>query len=237
MVTVLFMLVASPPTGQTVLGKELLETAISFHIKLPEHVEQSLQNLVMRAYDIYSPEEFKEFISTEDSDGWNILMHYAANGEVIRLHWLFDLLKKIYGTNQQDLFDILFEKGNLGRTPLFIAVMRKQTSVVKLLLETAYEFFGTNKDMFFTYTQQPDSLTQWTPLMLAAYLNSYKSMHYILQAETKAFGAGAKRLRRWIKLADSLSDRTGKEIISQYHGQPRDKSRIREFIVDSSVFG
>ena len=156
------------------------------------------------------------------------MMHYASNGQVDQLVWLFDLLKKMYGNDQQALFDIVYEKDNLGRTPLYVAVMRKQPIMVETLLKKAQELFGDNKDFYYLYSQSGDDVKQWSPLMLAAYLNEYQTMKSILAHEVAVFGPGAVRLQRNLRKAFALADAQGKKLIQQYHNFPEVKGQRHE---------
>lgn len=205
------------------LGNELIAQAMRFDAKANPEVDEESRQMILNAQDLYSPKEFEEFITTKDSDGWDIIMHYAANGQRSQLMWLLDLLKTIYGSNQKTIFEIMYEKDRYGRSPLYIAVMRKQVGVVKVLLEKAKEFFGDNKDLFYTFTQSPDDLSEQTPLMLAAYLNQYEIMKTLLKYEVEVFGPADKRLQRELRKAYALSDAKGQQLIQEYHDFPESK--------------
>lgn len=210
------------------LGRDLLAKAISFDAKFNPDVDEQFRQLILSAQDLYSPKEFQDFIATEDSDGWNIIMHYASNGQVKQLVWLLDLLKKMFGTDQKVLFDIVYEKDKYGRSPLYIAVMRKQVRMVDALLKEAKEMFGTNKDLFYTFTQSPDDLTNWSPLMLAAYLNEYEVIKALVKYEVAVFGRGTERLQRNLRKAYALADAQGKVLIQKYHNFPEVKGQRHE---------
>lgn len=232
---VIFKLFGARPHGKTVLGRELLDTAISFHIKLDDKAEENVKKLVEKARDIYSPQEFKDFISTQDNDGWSILHHYAANGDIKNLRWILDILKNIYGDDPQTLYEILFQKDNYGRTPLYISITRRQPGIVYILLEKAQEFFGRNRDLFFTYSQEPGTVTGFTPLTLAAYLNDYESMEAILQAQVNVFERDDKRLHRNIRFAHKYADGKGSRLIRKHHLLPEDRLKKRQvFVVPAS---
>lgn len=215
-------LYAVTTTQKTQLSRALLAKTISFDAKFDPEVDKEFRHMIISAQDIYSPEEFQDFITQEDRDGWNIFMHYAANGQVEQLTWLFDLLKKMYGKNQETLFNILYNKDKYGRSLLYIAVNREQIRAVEVLLKKARELL-TDKDLLFAFIESPDDLTKWTPLMLAAYLNSYEIMRLILQNEVDLFGQAPKELQRNLRRAFALSDAKGKALIQQYHNFPETK--------------
>ncbi len=204
------------------LSKDLLAKTISFDAKFDPEVDKEFKHMIMSAQDIYSPREFKDFITTEDRDGWNIFMHYAANGQAEQLSWLLDLLKKLYGNNQETLFNILYNKDKYGRSLLYIAIDREHIRTVEVLLKKIRELL-TDKDLLFAFIESPDDLTKWTPLMFAAYLNDYEIMKLILQTEVDLFGQAPERLQRNLRRAYALGDAKGKELIQQYHNFPETK--------------
>lgn len=219
---------ASEVRTKAELSSDMLTKVLSFDAKVKPQGEQQLRDLILNAQDLYSPEEFKDFINTEDKDGWNIIMSYVANGQASQLAWLLDLLKKMYGNDQRTLFDITYEKDKDGRSALYLGVMREQVLAVDTLLKKTFEMFGTNKDYYYTYTQSPDDLTARTPLMQAAYLNAYEIMKSILKYEVMAFGPGAPRLQRNLRKAYALADSKGKQLIQQYHRFPITKGRMHD---------
>lgn len=224
------------PQGKTVLGRDLLDTAIGFHIKQHPKDKDDVKKLVEKARNIYSPQAFQDFISTKDNDGWSILHHYAANGDQKNMRWLLSMLKDIYGDDPQTLYELLFQKDNYGRTPLYLSITRKKPGIVMLLLEKAQEFFGKDKDLFYTYTQEPDTTTQWTPLMLAAYLNDYESMEQLLKAQVNVFKRdNEKRLHRNIRFAHKYADKEGSRLIRQHHVLPEDINRKKRQMFTTSV--
>ncbi len=204
------------------LSRNLLARTISFDAKFDPEVDKEFRHMIISAQDIYSPQEFQDFITQEDRDGWNIFMHYAANGQAEQLKWLIDLLKKLYGKNQETLFNILYNKDKYGRSLLYIAVDREQINIVDVLLKKIRELL-TDKDLLFAFIESPDDLTKWTPLMFAAYLNNYAIMELILKAEVDIFGQAPVRLQRNLRKAYALGDAKGKALIQQYHNFPETK--------------
>lgn len=214
---------AMPQQQKPQLGKHALEKIIKSDSQLDPNIDKTVHQMIVNAQDIYSSREFMEFITATDDDGWNIFMHYAANGQIAQLSWLLDIIKKIYGKSQKDVFNILFNKDKYGRSLLYIAVMREQVGSVDTILTKIQEML-TNKDLLFAFIESPDDLTGWTPLMFAAYLNNYAIMQLILKAEVKIFGQAPPRIQINLRKAYALSSAKGQALIQQYQNFPVTKT-------------
>lgn len=154
-------------------------------------------------------EKFKSLMMTRDDDKLSVLSHLVIEFDPGELLDTIKVIQKYWGSNHKPIIDLFLSKGDLGRSALYFAVLRKKIDMLEVLLHKGKEIFGKNKAKFLLFINgenekgERELFNFRTPLILASYNDDIPSVQALVETALKVFGKNSKNFKEFLHARDN----------------------------------
>jgi ankyrin repeat protein len=146
---------------------------------------------------------FEACVTQRDEEDWTPLMHAAAIAREDRVLMILNALEAFYGNDYDSILRILNAQGPYGKTALYLAVERRHTAVVKVLLSRVGELFkDASKHYYFNFLMQPTHDFDWTPLFIAVYDSASDIIRLLVLNAEKYLGKDSQEFKHFMNEFD-----------------------------------
>jgi ankyrin repeat protein len=185
------------------LGKKLIRAGRYADFKLFKLIiEQALREFSDNEHMLY------HFFATNDSDGWNVLIHSAAEGQYEFVKLILDTIERHFIKTEKELKSLLINDTDFeGRTALHMAILRHHHRSALLILDKLIGF-STDKPVLFSILNSPDELNGHTPFISAIYASgdynkgAYDFIKSIITTIADVFGQNTRMFELFINARD-----------------------------------
>lgn len=151
---------------------------------------------------------FNEFFNnTVDSSGSTPLLRACGMGNMPYVQLFLATIIKRYGNSTFDMYNLLRNSTNTGKTALFLTIEERHYEIAKLLLDTFREFV-LNKYFVYMYLNRKDQLNHFNVLTMSEYNSTGESIfrqmtQLILEAMNHYFPIKSRAFYLYVNSPDS----------------------------------
>jgi ankyrin repeat protein len=145
-------------------------------------------------------------INGQEEYGLTPLQFATLIGDLESMAYLFDEIKQQYGTNTQQIFDILNQRNKAGLNILGLAELDTNRRVVELVMMRVADLIGHNKNLFYKFVSAGDYARDWTPLMDAAFDSEGNNLNLMVKVTAHVLGRDSQLFKKFINKKDKEGD-------------------------------